>query len=43
MLEIIVYIYIDKYKGVAHSICNSKYNRNEEFPVVFHSESNYNY
>ena len=35
--------YIGKYRGVAHSICNSKFNVPNEIPVVFHNSSNYDY
>ena len=35
--------YTGKYRGAAHSICNSKFNVPNEFPVVFHNGSNYDY
>ena len=35
--------YIWKYRCVAHSICNSKFNVPNEIPVVFHNSSNYDY
>ena len=34
---------IGKYRGVAHSIFNLKFNVLNEIPVVFHNGSNYNY
>ena len=35
--------YTGKYRGTAHSICNSKFNVPNEIPVVFHNGSNYDY
>ena len=35
--------YTGKYRGAVHSICNSKFNVPNEFPVVFHNGSNYDY
>ena len=35
------YHYAGKYRGPAHSICNSKFNVPNEIPVVFHNGSNY--
>ena len=32
-----------KYRGVAHSICNLKFDVPNEIPVVFHRSSNYDY
>ena len=32
-----------KYRGAAHSICNSKFNVPNEIPVVFQNDSNYDY
>ena len=37
------YHYIGKYRGAAHSICNSTYSVPKKFPVVFHNGSNYGY
>ena len=37
------YHYTGKYRGVAHSICNLKFNVPNEIPVVFHNGSNYDY
>ena len=37
------YHYTGKYRGTAHSICNSKLNVLYEIPVVFHNGSNYDY
>ena len=37
------YHYTGKYRDAAHSICNSKLNVQNEFPVVFHNSSNYDY
>ena len=33
--------YTGKYMGVAHSICNLKFNVSNEIPVVFHNGSKY--
>ena len=35
--------YTGKYRGVAHGICNLKFNVSNEIPVVFHNGSNYHY
>ena len=35
--------YTGKYRGAAHSICNLKFNKPNEIPVVFHNGSNYDY
>ena len=35
--------YTEKYRGAAHSNCNSKFNVPNEVPVVFHNGSNYDY
>ena len=35
--------YTGKYRGVAHSIFNSRFNVRNEIPVVFHNSSNYDY
>ena len=35
--------YIGKCRGAAHSICNLKFKRVNEIPVVFHNDSNYHY
>ena len=35
--------FTSKYRGAACSICNSKFNVPNEFPVVFHNGSNYDY
>ena len=35
--------YTGKYRGVAHSICNSKFNVSNEITAVFHNGSNYDY
>ena len=35
--------YAGKYRGVAHSICNLKFNASNKIPVVFHNCSNYDY
>ena len=37
------YHYTGKYRGLAHSICNWKFNVPNEIPVVFHNGSNYDY
>ena len=37
------YYYTGKYRGAAHSICNLKFNVPNEFRVVFHNGSNYDY
>ena len=34
---------IRKYRGAAHSTCNSKYRVPKEIPTVFHNGSNYDY
>ena len=35
--------YTGKFRGAAHNICNLKFNVPNEFPVVFHNGSNYDY
>ena len=35
--------YTGKYRGAAHSICNSKYSVPKKIPIVFHNGSNYDY
>ena len=35
--------FIGEYRGVAHSICNLKFNVPNEVAVVFHNRSNYDY
>ena len=35
--------YANTYRGVAHSICNLKFNVPNEIPVVFHNSSNCDY
>ena len=35
--------YTGKYRDVAHSICNLKFNVPNEIPVAFHNGSNYDY
>ena len=35
--------YTRKYRGVAYSICNLKFNVPHEIPVVFHDDLNYDY
>ena len=35
--------YSGKYHGVAHSICNLRYETLKEIPEVFHNGSNYDY
>ena len=35
--------YTCKYKGEAHSICNSRFNVPNKFHVVYHNGSNYDY
>ena len=35
--------YKGKYRGAAHSDCNLKYRTIKKIPVVFHSESTYDY
>ena len=35
--------YTGKSRGVAHSICNLRYNTSKEIPLVFHNGSNYDY
>ena len=37
------YHYTGKYRGAADSICNLKCNDPNEFAVVFHNSSNYDY
>ena len=32
-----------KYRGAAHSICNSKFNMSSEIPVMFYSVWNFDY
>ena len=31
------YHFTGKYRGIAHSICNSKFNMHSKIPVVFHN------
>ena len=35
--------YAGKYRGAAHSICNSKYSAPKKIPIVFHNGSSYDY
>ena len=35
--------YTGKYKSAVHSTCNLKYSVPKKIPIVFHSESNYDY
>ena len=35
--------YTGKYRGAAHDICNLRYKIPKEIPVVFHSDSTYDY
>ena len=35
--------YTRKYRGAAHSICNSKYSIPKKIPIVFNNGSNYDY
>ena len=35
--------YTGKYRGAAHSTCDLRYKIPEEFPVVFHNGSTYDY
>ena len=35
--------YTEKYRGVAHDICNLRYKTSKEIPVVFHNGSTYDY
>ena len=35
--------YTGKLRGAAHSICNLRYKRPKEIPVVFHNGSTYDY
>ena len=35
--------YTGKYRGVAHSICNLKFNVSYKIPVAFHGDSSYDY
>ena len=35
--------YTEKYRGVAHYICNLRYKIRKEIPVVFHNASTYDY
>ena len=35
--------YTGKYRGAAHNICNLRYKRPKEIPVVFHNSSIYDY
>ena len=35
--------YTWEYRGVAHGICNLRYNLPKEFPIAFHNGSNYDY
>ena len=35
--------YTGKYRGAAHGICNLRYKIPEEIPVVFHTDSTYDY
>ena len=36
-LKTLVNILVNKYRGAARSICNSKYSVPKEIPVVFHN------
>ena len=36
-------VHTDKYRGAAHSICNSEFNVSNEITVDFHNGSNYDY
>ena len=35
--------YSEEYRGVAHNICDLKYNEPKEIPIIFHNGSNYDY
>ena len=35
--------YTGKYRGAAHDICNLRYKRPKEIPVVFYNGSTYDY
>ena len=35
--------YTGKFRGAAHSICNSRYKVSQKIPVVFHNGSTYDY
>ena len=35
--------YTGKYRGAAHSICNSRYTTPKMIPIVFHNGSTYDY
>ena len=35
--------YTGKYRGAAHNICNLRYKRRKEIPIVFHNGSTYDY
>ena len=35
--------YMGKFRGAAHSICNSRYQTPKEVPVVFHNGFTYDY
>ena len=35
--------YTGKYRGAAHDICNLRYKIPKEIPLVFHSDSTYDY
>ena len=35
--------YTSKYRGAAHSVCNLRYKKQEDIPVVIHNGSNYNF
>ena len=35
--------YTGKYRGAAHNICNLRYKRAKEIPVIFHNGSTYDY
>ena len=36
-------VIIEKYRGVAHGICNLKYNLPKKLPIVFNNGSNYEF
>ena len=35
--------YTEKYRGAPHNICNLRYKKPKEIPVVFHNGSKYDY
>ena len=43
ILKLEIIVIIEKYRGVAHSICNLKYNLPKKLPIVFNNGSNYEF